>query len=137
MTFKKLYLMTDDPGNPYLDCLAKYNPEIVQGHGPEHFFKALAFKRIIMSNSTFCWWFVFLSGAREVYLPMLNGYRCGSWCIDHLPAIDTRLDLPGVTHVYNVPNVGPPPMCLSPTDEQRTEAMDYGKHSKAFFLEPM
>jgi hypothetical protein len=137
MTFKKLYLMTDEPSNPYLDCLAKYNPEIIQGYGPEHFFKALAFKRIVMSNSTFCWWFVFLSDAQEIYLPMLNGYRCGSWCVDHLPAIDLRLDLPGVTHVYNIPNVGPLAMCVSPTDKQKVEAMAYGKHSKAIFLEPM
>jgi len=137
MAFKKLYLMTDDPENPYLDCLSKYNPEVIPGYGPEHFFKALAFRRVVMSNSTFCWWHVFLSDAWEVYLPMLNGYRCGSWCLDHLPAIDLRLDLPGVTHVYNVPNAGPFPMCLGPTDEQRVEAMAYGKHSKAFFLEPM
>ena len=135
MNFKKMYLMTDDPGNPYLDCLAKYNPEFIPGYGPEHFFKALAFKRIVMSNSTFCWWFTFLSDANEIYLPMLNGYRCGAWCLDHLPTIDLRLDLPGVTHVYNVPNYGPHAPCPGPVEAQRAEAMAYGKHSKVMFLE--
>lgn len=134
MKFRKLYLMTDEPCNPYLDCLSKYNPELVTGYGPEHFFKAMAFKRIVMSNSTFCWWFVFLSDATEVYLPMLNGYRCGSWCLDHLPAIDLRIDLPWVTHVYNIPNAGPHPACPGPNSGQRDEAMAYGKNSKAIFL---
>ena len=137
MRFRKLYLMTDEPGSPYLGFLSKYNPEIITGFGPEHFFKALAFRRIVMSNSTFCWWFTFLSDAHEIYMPMLNGNRCGSWCLDHLPSIDLRMDLPGVTHVYNVPNDGPLPMCLGPTEEQRSEAMSYGRNSKAIILEPM
>jgi hypothetical protein len=134
MSFKKLYLMTDDPGNPYLDIFAKHNPIPVTGYGPEHFFKALAFKRIVMSNSTFCWWFTFVSKATEIYLPMLNGHRCGSWCLSHLPAIDLRLDWPEVTTVYNIPNLGPLPVCSGPTDMQRAEALAFGKQSKTLFL---
>jgi hypothetical protein len=134
MSFKKLYLMTDDPSDPYLGFLSKWNPIPVTGYGPEHFFKALAFKRIVMSNSTFCWWFTFVSEATEIYLPMLNGYRCGSWCLDHLPAIDLRLDWPEVTHVYNIPNWKPVPACAGPTDVQRAEALAFSKKSKTLFL---
>ena len=137
LDFKKLYLMTDDPDNAYLDCFKKYSPELITGSGPEHFFKAIGFNRIIMSNSTFCWWFTFLSDAQEVFMPMLNGNRCGSWCTGQLPDIDLRLDLPGVTHVYNVPNTVPPNMCVSPTDTQIDELMSYGKYAHAYFLEPM
>ena len=137
LEFKKLYLMTDDPENPYLDIFKKYSPELITGSGPEHFFKAIGFKRIVMSNSTFCWWFTFLSDAQEIFMPMLNGNRCGSWCMDSLPEIDLRLDLPGVTHVYNVPNDGPIRMCLSPTDSQIDELMSYGKYAHSYFLEPM
>jgi hypothetical protein len=133
MQFKKLYLMTDNPSDPFLGFLAKYNPIPVTGYGPEHFFKALAFKRIVMSNSTFCWWFTFVSEATEIYLPMLNGYRCGSWCLDHLPAIDLRLDWPEVTHVYNIPCWGPNPL-PGPTNVQRAEALAFGKKSKTMFL---
>jgi hypothetical protein len=132
MTFKKLYLMTDDPGNPYLDIFRKYNPIIVTGNGVEHFFKALAFKKIVMSNSTFCWWFTFLSDAKEIYFPMINGDRCGSWCLGHLPSIDLRLDWPEVTHIYNIPNYGN--SCSGPTDSERAEALAFGVKSKTLFL---
>jgi len=133
MTFKKLYLMTDDPGNQYLDIFKKYNPIMVSGWGVEHFFKALGFKKIVMSNSTFCWWFTFISDAKEIYFPMINGNRCGSWCLQHLPAIDLRLDWPEVTHVYNIPNWGPNP-CPGPTNAERTEALAFGVKSKTLFL---
>lgn len=131
--FKNLYLMTDEPGHPYLDFLAAYNPKLIAGYGLEHFKKALTFKRIIMSNSTFCWWFTFLSEAKEIYFPMINGNRCGSWCLSHLPTIDLRLDWPEVTHVYNIPNWGLPP-CPGPSEQERNEALSFSKDSKAIFL---
>jgi hypothetical protein len=132
MTFKKLYLMTDDPSDSYLDIFKKYNPITVTGNGVEHFRKALGFKRIVMSNSTFCWWFTFVSEAKEIYFPMINGNRCGSWCLGHLPAIDLRLDWHEVTHVYNIPNWGSP--LPGPTDEERAEAIAFGRFSKTLFL---
>lgn len=133
MFFKKLYLMTDDPSNPYLDVLKKYNPIPVTGYGVEHFFKAIAFKRIVMSNSTFCWWFTFVSDAKEIYFPMINGNRCGSWCLGHLPVgIDLRWDWPEVTNVYNIPNWRNP--LPGPTDTERAEAIIFGRKSKTLFL---
>lgn len=133
MSFKKLYVMTDDIGSPYLRVFDRYGPAYISGNPTEHFRRALAFNRIIMSNSTFCWWFTFLASAKEIYFPMINGNRCGSWCLDHLPAIDLRLDWPEVTHVYNVSNWGPNP-CHGPTDEQRAEALSFSKKSKTLFL---
>lgn len=133
MVFRKLYLMTDDPGHYYLDVFAKYNPVLVPGYGLEHFFRALAFKRIVMSNSTFCWWFTFVSEAKEIYFPMLNGNRCGSWCLDALPAIDLRWDWPEVTTVYDIPSWGQTP-CPGPTEAQREEARLFAKKSKILFL---
>jgi hypothetical protein len=132
MTFKKLYLMTDDPDNSYLDVFKKYDPIPVSGLGVEHFFKALAFKKIVMSNSTFCWWFTFVSDAKEIYFPMINGNRCGSWCLGHLPSIDLRWDWPEVTNVYNIPNWGN--SLPGPTDQERAEAIAFGKKSKILFL---
>lgn len=133
MTFKKLYLMTDDPGNQYLDIFNKYNPIHITGYGIEHFFKAIAFKRIVMSNSTFCWWFTFISDAKEIYFPMINGNRCGSWCLGHLPVgIDLRWDWPEVTNVYNIPNwISPLP---GPTDAERVEAIAFSKYSKTLII---
>ena len=132
MTFKKLYLMTDDPGNQYLDIFKKYNPILVDGFGVEHFFKALSFKRIVMSNSTFCWWFTFVSDASEIYFPMINGNRCGSWCLGYLPAIDLRWDWPEVTTVYNIPNWGSP--LPGPTESEKAEALAFSKNSKTLFV---
>ena len=126
---RRIYLMTDDPGNPYLRFFDQYNPIIVEGHGIEHFFKALAFKRIVMSNSTFCWWFTFVSEATEVWFPMLNGGRCGSWCLNHLPTIDLRLNLPGFTHIYNVQNTLRD--CPVITDAQREEAYSFSSPGKS------
>jgi|GEM_PF-4430426 len=130
--FRKLYLMTDDPSHEYLNNIKKFNPILIPGYGVEHFRKAISFKRIIMSNSTFCWWFTFVSDAHEIFFPMINGNRCGSWCISHLPAIDLRLDLPEVTHVYNIPNWNSP--CPNPTDQEKEEAISFGKKSKTLFL---
>ena len=132
ITYKKLYLMTDDPRNPYLNFLKKYNPIPITGHGSEHFFKALAFNRIIMSNSTFCWWFTFVSSAKEIYLPIINGNRMGSWNLADLSHIDLRLDWPEVTHVYNISNWGNP--CPGPTEQEKVEALAFGKYSKTMFL---
>ena len=133
LKWKTLYLMTDSPGHPYLNHLIPYHPVVIPGYGVEHFFRALGFNRIIMSNSTFCWWFTFLSSAKEIYFPMLNGNRCGSWCVSSLPAIDLRLDWPEVTHVYNIPNWGPNP-CSGPTKNEMGEAVAFSKRSKVLFL---
>lgn len=132
--FKKLYLMTDDPNHEYLNCIKKYNPILIPGYGIEHFRKAISFKRIIMSNSTFCWWFTFVSDAHEIYFPMINGNRCGSWCLSHLPSIDLRLDLPEVTHVYNIPNLDSCWKPPGPTDEEKEEAIAFSKQSRVLFL---
>jgi hypothetical protein len=133
MGFKKLYVMTDDLDNPYIRLFDEYKPAYVYGNAVDHFRKALAFKRIVMSNSTFCWWFTFVSRATEIYFPMINGGRCGSWCLGGLPDIDLRLDLPEVTTVYNIQNtLGD---CPSMTEEQRAEALFFGKKSKTIFME--
>jgi hypothetical protein len=134
LRFKRLYLMTDGPINhPYLNHFAKFSPIIIKGYGSEHFFAALAFNRIIMSNSTFCWWFSFISRATEIYLPMVNGSRCGSWSVGQLPNIDLRLDIPEVTHVYNITNWGAH-QCQGPTAEECLNFHTFHKNSRLIFL---
>lgn len=132
-TWRHLYLMTDDPGHEYLRVFDKYAPGVVSGHGAEHFLKALAFHRIVLSNSTFAWWFALMSSAFEICMPMPNGRRCGSWSIGQLSGgVDLRLDLPEVTIVYDVPLLGQ--ACPRLTDDERVEALAFSKRSRVEFL---
>jgi len=134
LKFKTLYLMTDEKSrHPYLNYFWKYRPQYVNGWGVKHFARGASFKRIVMSNSTFCWWFTFASKAKEIYFPMINGARCGSWSIGQLPAIDLRWDWPEVTTVYNVRNWGPNPDS-PPSLVQAAEAQAFAKNSKNLFL---
>ncbi len=50
-------------------ALAEYDPVYVDGTPHEHFSFLMRFDRIVMSNSTFCWWAAFLSNARELHAP--------------------------------------------------------------------
>lgn len=50
-------------------ALAEYDPIYVDGTPHEHFTFLMLFDRMVMSNSTFCWWAAFLSHARELHAP--------------------------------------------------------------------
>jgi hypothetical protein len=132
LKFKKLYVMTDEPRSPYLEFLDQYSPEYISGTPVEHFAIGSSFKRIVMSNSTFCWWFTFVTDATEIYFPMINGNRCGSWCLGALPTIDLRLDWPEVTTVYNIPNWKSP--MAGPNEYDIKLAMLSAVESKILFL---
>lgn len=66
--FDRLVLVTDDPGNSYLRVFDKYKPIVVQGGPVEHFRVLRNARRLIMSNSTFCWWAAFLGSAEKLYI---------------------------------------------------------------------
>jgi hypothetical protein len=50
-------------------ALADYEPVYVDGTPLEHFSFLMRFDRMVMSNSTFCWWAAFLSNASELHAP--------------------------------------------------------------------
>jgi hypothetical protein len=61
-------------------ALADYDPVYVDGTPHEHFIFLMRFDRMVMSNSTFCWWAAFLSHARELHAPA-----------PALPGVDLRI----------------------------------------------
>lgn len=53
----------------YLDCFARFNPEIISNDEYTDFNFIRSFDTIISSNSTFSWWAAFCSDASTIYLP--------------------------------------------------------------------
>jgi len=64
---RKLYLVTDDPGDPYLRFFRELKPEVVSGAPREDFDFIRRFETVLCSPSTYCWWAVFLGHAKKVY----------------------------------------------------------------------
>jgi hypothetical protein len=77
LKFKKLYIVTDQPNHEYIEQFKKYNIDLSlnTGDAKEKFLKAQQFKRIVMSTSTYCWWFTFLSKATEIYIPDIENSK--------------------------------------------------------------
>lgn len=66
----KVFVCGVDIDRAFRRKLAIYNPIYVEGTPPEHFAFLQRFNRIILANSTFCWWAAFLSDATELYAPL-------------------------------------------------------------------
>ncbi len=66
--FTRMMLVTDDPENPYLRVFDKYNPIVFRGTKQQHFTLLRNARRLVMSNSTFCWWAAFLGRAEKLYI---------------------------------------------------------------------
>jgi hypothetical protein len=104
----KLYLMADDYDSDYCKyIISKYNPIIIEGNPEIHFKTIMKFKKVVMSNSTFCWWACALSRKDKdiIYSPMLNVSIGGAWSLRLLYKrdIDLRIDDSNFVHIYNVP----------------------------------
>ena len=89
MDFRRLYICTDMPQDPYLKYFDKYDPIMAGGSELQDFNLLRSANRIICCNSTFSWWAAWLSDASEIYLPRVF---YGTWsCKDVDLVVD---DLP-------------------------------------------
>ena len=73
--FKRVFITSDDIESDMLGSFAEYNPIFVFGPPLVHYSFASLFNKIVMSQSTFCWWIAWLSEAKEIYFPFtMDGY---------------------------------------------------------------
>jgi hypothetical protein len=66
--FEEIYLITDDPKNIYIRNLQrKYKIKNISANATNDFYNLMSFDKVILSNSTFAWWCMFLGGSSKVY----------------------------------------------------------------------
>ena len=74
-SFRRLFITSDDFNSEMLDGFAPYNPIFLFGPPLVHYSFASLFNKMVMSQSTFCWWIAWMSDATEIYFPFTaNGY---------------------------------------------------------------
>jgi hypothetical protein len=64
--FRKLYVVSSDPQPRYIEAFKEWSPEIVPVKDDNWNFLR-SFSRVIMSNSTYCWWAVFFGKAQQAF----------------------------------------------------------------------
>lgn len=67
--YNRLFIVTDDDRDSYLDEFRKYRPIVVSNDEKSDFWFLTEFDRMIIGNSTFSWWAAFLSNAKKIYTP--------------------------------------------------------------------
>jgi len=70
LDFNKLYIVTDDPNDRYLESLKRRYSPIIVSETPRHdFYFMQRFNNVVISNSTYSWWSMFLGNSKRVYIP--------------------------------------------------------------------
>lgn len=71
LSYRRVYICTDEPQDPFIKVLAfRYRATIVPPDPLQNLEFIKSFRKIIISNSTFCWWAAFLSDATEIRAPI-------------------------------------------------------------------
>jgi len=65
--YDNIYLITDSPNDPYLKSLNRFNIKNISSDAASDFYNLMSFDKIIMSNSTFSWWSMFLGNSSKIY----------------------------------------------------------------------
>jgi len=78
----KLYVCTCDPNDPDIKDFIKRHNAILRHKSELDDFKFLMnFNKIVLSQSTYCWWAAWLSNAKEIYYPLSEKF--GAWGKGH------------------------------------------------------
>lgn len=65
-SFRRLFVVTDDPNNERLKRLSKFRPIIINKGITHDFLFIRNARRLVMSNSTFCWWAAFSGNPERI-----------------------------------------------------------------------
>jgi len=88
--YNKLFIAAEDMNSKLLLPFEKYNPiYFVQDHYMDTFNFVRLFNRIVISQSSYCWWIAYLSNAQEVYYPVVQN---GPWIIPSVVNEDLRVN---------------------------------------------
>ncbi|MCP4952800.1 MAG: hypothetical protein GY922_13240 [Proteobacteria bacterium] len=71
LSFRRLYIVGTGLDEEVRTLFRGYDPVYMQGSPVEDFRFMLCFRRMILSNSGFCWWAGFMSAATEIYSPQM------------------------------------------------------------------
>lgn len=71
-----VWIMTDDPGDPFFRNFARWRPRFSSGTALEDMRFMAKARRMVMSQSTFSWWPTFLGDPEEVVCPLPS---FGAW----------------------------------------------------------
>jgi len=68
---RRVFICSDEPQDPFVKLLAwRYRATIIPPDPLQNLAFIKSFNKIIISNSTFCWWAAFLSSATHVIAPI-------------------------------------------------------------------
>lgn len=71
-----LWILTDDPRDPFFDRFARWRPRFAAGSALEDLRMMSMARRIVMSQSTYSWWAAFLGEPEQVICPVPS---FGAW----------------------------------------------------------
>jgi hypothetical protein len=66
----RLWIVTDAPKDPFFQRFKAWRPRFVCGSALEDLAFMMRARRLVVSQSTFCWWAAFLGNPEEVYAPL-------------------------------------------------------------------
>jgi hypothetical protein len=92
--YEKIWLVTDEPTHADINYLKqKFNCDVLSSTVEGDFIFLINSTKIVMSQSTFCWWAAFLSNAETIYYPLVqNRNHSGIWFENPWINIDLFVD---------------------------------------------
>ena len=70
INFDRLIICTDSFDDPFFENFKSYNPIYANYPIFQQFNLIRSANKIVMTESTYCWWAAFLSEAQEIYFPL-------------------------------------------------------------------
>lgn len=92
--YDKIWLVTDEINHPHIQELcSQFNCKIFSSSPEEDFKFLINSNKIVMSQSTFCWWAAFISKAEKIFFPIVGDSNSeGIWFVNPWINIDLFVD---------------------------------------------